>query len=820
MLALRTLEFDRIVEAVTALALTPLGAAALAGLEPSTDPKVVVASQEATSETTRFLDRHPVFPLRAGESLPEALASLAIIGRPLEPLQLRLLADFVDSVDQAGVSVRRAGADFPILGKLVAPVASFTDEVAAVRHAIDPGGDVLDHASPELKRIRNELRQKRQKLRGTLEQFTRGSSAKYLQDEIVTERNGRFVLLVRAEHRGNVPGIVHGSSTTGATLFMEPAATVEINNDIVELEDREREEVFRILLELTDRFRARPADLAVIEDVARDLDTLQAKARYSSKLNAIEPAFTGDTSLELKGARHPLIRNRVSFSSENGEKKKPGFVVPVDILLDPPNRVLLITGPNTGGKTVALKTAGLFALMAQAGLHVPATVARLPVFQSVFADIGDEQSIENSLSTFSSHITNLVSMERDLQLPALVLLDEVGTGTDPNEGGALATAIVQHFRQRGALVMATTHFDSVKTWGIGTEGVAVAAFAFDPQNFAPTYRLIYGAPGRSLAIEMAQRLGLPPAVIAAARGYLSDDQKRLQAHLSRLDAQARALEGDRIKLEREKRAFNETNAALAQRERTLAEREEVFKRRLNERLDDRLRQARRDVDAVIDQLKERSEALAEKASLRAAINTGVSGAAKAEARAEIDRIVEDLRHPDAKGAAAAAAQGAKVEPFVGAKVSLGMGLEGTIVSIDGNQAEVDVRGKRMRAKLKAVRVIGGPPSPKASTSAKATADGSAGRVRVNLDLKPREGMLSELKVIGLTVDEAVDRLSRFLDDTLVTGVQQIRIVHGHGTGALRKGLQAFLKTHPLVEKHYPAPDNQGGGGATIVELKD
>jgi len=816
MLALRTLEFDRVVDAVTELALTPLGAAALSALEPSTDPKVVVAAQEATSETVRFLERHPLFPLRAGESLPEALGYLAITGRPLEPLQLRMLADFVDSVDQAGVSVRRAGGDFPILGRLVAPVASFKDEVAAVRQAIDPGGDVVDQASPELRRIRNELRQKRQKLRGTLEQFTRGSSAKYLQDEVVTERNGRFVLMVRAEHRGNVPGIVHGSSTTGATLFMEPAATVEINNDIVELEDREREEIFRILLELTDRFRSRPGDLAVIQDVARDLDTLQAKARYSSKLNGIEPAFTADTSLELKGARHPLIGRRVDFPKERSAEIQPGVVVPVDILLDPPNRVLLITGPNTGGKTVALKTTGLFALMAQSGLHVPATEARLPVFRSVFADIGDEQSIENSLSTFSSHITNLVSMERELQLPALVLLDEVGTGTDPNEGGALATAIVQHFRQRGALVMATTHFDSVKTWGIGTEGVAVAAFAFDPQNFAPTYRLIYGAPGRSLAIEMAQRLGMPQVVIAAARGYLSDDQKRLQAHLSRLDAQARALEADRIKLERERRAFNETNAALSQRERSLAEREEVFKKRLNERLDDRLRQARRDVDAVIEQLKEKSEALAEKASLRAAVNTGESGAAKAEARAEIDRIVEDLRQP-ASGAATDA-RGAKAAgpPTVGARVSLGMGLEGTVVAIDGNQAEVDVRGKRMRAKLKDLRIISGA----GGSPPKASAGQAPSRVRVNVDLKPREGMLSELKVIGMTVDEAIDRVSRFLDDTLVTDVSQVRIVHGHGTGALRKGLQAFLKTHPLVEKHYPAPDNQGGGGATIVELKD
>jgi len=788
----RTLEFDRIVDAVTALALTPLGSASLSELEPSADPKVVVAAQTATTETVTFLERHPLFPLRAGEALPQALDALDITGRPLEPLQLRMLADFVDSVDQTRAGIGRAGDDFPILRELVSKVTAFKSEVAAVRDAIDPGGEVLDGASPELKRIRNELRQKRQKLRGTLEQYTRGSSSKYLQDEVITERNGRFVLMVRAEHRGNVPGIVHGSSTTGATLFMEPAATVEINNDIVELEDRDREEVFRILLELTDRFRARPADMVISREVARALDVLQAKARYSAKVNGIEPEFTIDTSLQLKAARHPMLER----------------AVPVDVLLDPPNRVLLITGPNTGGKTVALKTAGLFAMMAQAGLHVPATVAKLPVFRSVFADIGDEQSIEASLSTFSSHITNLVSMDRDLQLPALVLLDEVGTGTDPNEGGALATAIVQHFRQRGALVIATTHFDAVKTWGIGTEGVAVAAFAFDPHNFAPTYRLLYGAPGRSLAIEMAQRLGMPQSVITAARGYLSDDQKRLQAHLSRLDAQARALESDRTKLERERRAFNETNAELSKREKSLAEREEVFKKRLNERLDERLRQAKRDVDAVIDQLKEKSEAIAEKVSLRA-INTGETGSARAEARAEIDRIVEDLRQPSKVSGTAPQSAAVPDTVDVGSKVTVGgLGLDGIVIAIDGNRAEIDVRGKRIQAKLKELKVISGPSQPAPS------------KVRVNVDLKPREGMVSELNVIGMTVDQAIDRVSRYLDDTMVTDLHEVRIVHGHGTGQLRKGIAAFLKTHPQVEKYYAAPDNQGGGGATIVELKE
>src|SRR5687767_13080067 len=305
---------------------------------------------------------------------------------------------------------------------------------------------------------------------------------------------------------------------------------------------------------------------------------------------------------------------------------------------------------------------------------------------------------------------------------------------------------------------------------------------------------------------------MPPSVIAAARGYLSDDQKRLQAHLSRLDAQARALESERTRLERDKRAFNESNAELTRREKSLADREEVFKKRLNERLDERLRQAKRDVDAVIEQLKEKSEAIAEKASLRAAINTGETGSARAEARAEIDRIVEDLRHPHSGGSDPSSSRGKSFEgsdPEVGSRVTVGgLGLEGTVISIDGNRAEIDVRGKRIQAKVKELRVVGGPAPPQQA------------KVRVNVDLKPREGLLSELNVIGMTVDQAVDRVSRFLDDTLVTDIHEVRIVHGHGTGQLRKGLQAFLKTHPQVQKYYAAPDNQGGGGATIVELKE
>ena len=804
--ALRTLEFHRIVEVVSHLALTPLGASALASLAPQTDAKAVAAAINATSETVAYLETNALFPLRAGASLAEALTVLQVEGQLLDPLPLRATADFLDSVDAARTAIRNATGAFPILSAIAARAPSFKSEVAAVRHAIDPSGDVLDHASSLLRGIRDQLRNKRTRLRSTLEQFLRGrDTARYLQDEVVTERNGRYVLMVRAEHRANVPGIVHGSSASGATLFLEPSATVEINNDIVELEERERAEIARILLELTDAFRRRPADLQAALEVASELDVLQAKARFAAVVNGVAPDLAVDGRIELRAARHPLlirdVRKRLAQPDDGHD------VVPTDILLEPPARVLLITGPNTGGKTVAIKTAGLLVLMAQAGLHVPAALAKLPVFSSVFADIGDEQSISASLSTFSGHIANIVSMDRALELPALVILDEVGTGTDPNEGGALASAIVNHFQQRGAHVIATTHYDALKTWGAITDGVTIAAFAFDPRTFAPTYKLIYGAPGRSLAIEIAQRLGLPLAVVASARNFLSDDQKRLAAHLSRIDAQARGLESDRSKLQRERRALEEENKRLVAREKDVSEREERLSRRLNEKLDDRVRQARRDIDQVIEQLKDRSDALV--AQGRGSVSTGDTGAARAEAREAINKIVERLKEP-----APAGSPSAPVLPaVVGARVAIGaFGMEGTIVAIHGKHAEVDVRGKRLRAPLDDLKVVAGAAATPHARSQQ--------KVRVNVDLQPRTGPLGELNVIGSTVDQAIDRVARFLDDTLVTDQQQVRIVHGHGTGQLRRGIGAYLKDHPLVAKFYPAPREQGGDGATIVELKE
>ena len=821
---LRALEFDRIVDAVADLAVTPTGHDQLANLQPLRDATAVGFAQQATTEGVRFLGDHPGFPLRAPADLHAIIDALGVNGRPLEATRLIALADYLESIEHSRSAVRNTTKMFPILRELVERVASFKGEIADVRKKIDPSGEVADKASPALASIRERLRRQRAKLRTTLEGFVRDrDTSKYLQEQVVTDRNGRYVLVVRAEHRSAIPGIVHGGSASGASLFVEPLATVEINNDIVALEEQEAEEVRRILLELSDHFRDRPEDLRRTIDVATELDVIQARARFSGKVGGVEPGLSKDGAFELRGARHPLLalRGRDSlreskynstpdqhFDSRN--ESRP-HVVPVDIVMISPTRVIVITGPNTGGKTVALKTAGLLALMAQAGLHVPAEHgSRLPVFQCVFADIGDEQSISASLSTFSAHITNVVSMDSSLDLPALVLLDEVGAGTDPVEGGALGIAIIDNFRKRGAHLIATTHYDALKSYASTTEGVTSAAFGFDPESFAPTYKLIYGSPGRSLAIEIAARLGMPPSVIAAARDNLTEEQKQLADHLARVDKDLRALEQQRREISRERAAIAESEKKLRGREDSIREREETFRRRLDTKLDEQLRDARRRIDEVIDELKTRAPRL---------VNTGETGAARSQARATVDQIVDGVArggrdtHEGREGSEGSSfldsqahhAPPGELEP--GSRVIVaGLGLEGTIVGLRGNQAEVDVRGKRMRAKVKDLRAIGGTPAQPT--------------VKVNVDLQPREGSLSELNVIGQTVDEAISRLEKFLDETTVTDQHTIRIVHGHGTGQLRRAIAAFLKDHPLVAGFKLAPQNEGGGGATIVELKD
>jgi DNA mismatch repair protein MutS2 len=818
--ALRALEFDRIVAVVSGLAVTPTGEARLAELTPAVDSARVIALQRATTEGTRFLADHPGFPLRAPSDLDAILDGLAVDGRALEALRLLKLGDYLESIEQSRQAIRKVGSAFPILSQQVDAVASFASEIANVRRKIEPSGDVADNASPALAQIRDRLRRQKQRLRSTLDSFLRSrETAKYLQEQVVTDRNGRHVLMVRAEHRGAIPGIVHGGSTSGASLFVEPLETVEINNEIVALEEQEMEEVQRILLALTDAFRSRPDELGRTVEVATALDVIQARARFSLMTGSVEPIIAADGTFELKGARHPLLMRTVRDRLDDSEAESPEpraqspEPVPVDILLTPPTRVLVITGPNTGGKTVALKTAGLLAAMAQSGLHIPVDPgSRIPVFKSLFADIGDEQSISASLSTFSAHITNIVSMDRSLALPALVLVDEIGAGTDPVEGGALGIAVIDHFRKRGAHLIATTHYDSLKSYASTTEGVVSAAFGFRPETFAPTYRLIYGSPGRSLAIEIAARLGMPPAVIAAARENLGDREKQLAEHLARVDQDLARIESERRSLAKERAALADTERTLRSREESVREREDTYRRRLNAKLDDQLRESRREIDAIIEGLKAKTSEMSEQAARRAALNTGEAGSVRADARAALERVVGRLKtgtEPGRASSLSASQPQAPIEP--GARVTVGsLGLEGVVIEIHGKQAEIDMKGKRLRAPLRDLRAIGGP----------SQGEGAPTRVKVNVDLQPRDGLLSEVNVIGCTVDEAISRVEKFLDESTVSDLNVIRIIHGHGTGQLRRGLAAFLKEHPLVAKFDLAPNNQGGGGVTVVELKD
>ncbi len=810
-----TLEFDRVVEVVASHALTPLGARELRELRPLTDRRAVQTALALTTEGVRFLAANEGgLPLEAPDDLAEILSRLAIEAHPLAPIDLRKLADFLQSLERSCRAVRAAAdGPYPALTAIANGCAAWKRECEDVERKIDPAGDVNDDASPELKTIRSRLRKQRNRLRGNLESFLRGrDTARYLQERVVTERNGRFVLVVRSEHRTAIPGIVHGSSTSGASLFLEPLSTVDLNNEIVALEQHEEDEVRRVLLGLSSGFRRRAADLRRTLTAATRLDAVQARAAFAAAVGGVEPRLAEDETFELRAARHPLlmgaVTSRLEASPRDGAPDEP---VPVDIVMPPPDRALIVTGPNTGGKTVALKTAGLLALMAQAGLHVPAAEdAVLPVFQSVFADVGDEQSIAANLSTFSGHLSNIVAMDRRLALPGLVLLDEVGAGTDPAEGGALGCAVVEHFRARGAHVIATTHDEVLKSYGATTAGAAVAAFGFDPDTFAPTYRLAYGSAGRSLALEIAGRLGLAPEIIAAAADRRSAREAQLAEHLARIDADRRELEGLRGELAERDRSLAARGDAIARRERELEEREAAGRKRLEQALGERMRTARGEIDAIVGGLRERVAAAEREAAGRIgnrerALSTGDSGALRAEARSALEDVARATAVPAAAAPPPPAAPPPDVE--VGAWVTVStLGVDGAVRSLHGADADVEVNGKRLRV-------------PLASLRAGRRQARRPGR-QVAIHVEEPAGPLEELNVIGCRVDEALSRVEKHLDHALMSETRTVRFVHGHGTGQLRRSIARFLDTHPCVRRVSAAPPEDGGGAVTIAELKE
>jgi len=736
--ALRSLEFDAIRDALARESLTSLGRERALALTPAIDPAEVQSLLDLTVEAVAFVKAAGSLSIDGPEDLTPVLHHLEIADEPLAPLELVGLARFAASVESIADRIRAGGG--AALQAVVTSVGSFEEEITAIRRAIDSAGDVADDASPALREIRDALRRQRAKLRSTLEGLIRGrDTAKYLQEQIVTDRHGRYVIVVRAEHRDAIPGIVHGSSASGASLYLEPVATVSLNNDVVALSDRETQEIHRILLELTNTFRQRPEDLDALVTAAAALDELNAKVRLAARMDGVAPRLSKDGRLDLRGVRHPLLIPAVRdlLSDGPGPRTGPQVVVTSNLTIVPPTQALVISGPNTGGKTVALKAFGLLPLMAQAGLLIPVDAdSAITPFRTVFADIGDEQSIAASLSTFSAHIANLVSFVRELELPALVLLDEVGGGTDPVEGGALGAAVIDHFRTRGALVVATTHDDALKSYGATTDGVAVAAFGFNAETFAPTYTLVYGAPGRSLALEIARRLGMPPDVITDAERRRSGRESLLAAHLARVDQELAAVEREKQAARDERAALDAERQSLIARESRLAEREAVLKKRLDEKVAERLREARAEVDAVVTRLKTKADALAGEAEKRAkqrtpVLNTGEVGDLRAQAREALGHIESTVLDASAPAADDAGFDG---PPEPGQRVFVvSFGTEGIVRGSSGKYVDVEIRGKRMRVPLSGVR----PGSDRGQTRVRPGSDRGQTRVRPGSDHRPR-----------------------------------------------------------------------------------
>ena len=848
------LEFDRIVEVVRGLALTPLGARRLDELCPLLDIDAVRTALATTTECVRYLDANSPFTLNAPEDLESALTALAAEAQPLEADQLLGLADYLSSVAQVHQAVSRAAdGPFPALHQILEDYRPFDHEVTAIRSALDRTHGVVDDASPELRAIREHMRRQRKRLRGTLDSYLRGrNTAKYLQEQVITERNGRFVLVVKAEHRSSIPGIVHGSSGTGASLFLEPLSTVEINNEIVALEQREHAEVMRILRRLSDAFRMRADDLRRTVRAATRVDVVQARATFSRLVDGVEPEVTPagqDTALiEWRQARHPLlmpaIRRRLAVGAPTDPSdREASSPVAVDLTITPPTTALVISGPNTGGKTVALKTVGLLSQMAQAGLHVPAAAgSRTTVFQSVFADVGDEQSITASLSTFSGHIANLVAIDHQLRLPALVLLDELGAGTDPVEGGALAAAVIEHFRQRGALLVVTTHDDTLKSYAATTDGVVCAGFGFDTATYAPTYRLHYGSPGQSLALEIAARLGMASSIIEAAQQRRSARETQLAEHLAQVQADLQRIENDTRELGDSRRRLRAEQEQLAADRLALEERDAQSKERLRAGIDRHVRAARREIDVVVRQLREKAATLEQRVSARAGtgrvgLSTGDTGALKVDANAALRRVAQTATTPSAKRRAPSptapptdSAEQLMTSPArpprIGGRVLvMSLRLEGRLRSIQGAQAEVEVRGKRLRTTLDDLNGLEDTPATRgqvAAQPAQATAPTRPATPEpdhVTVHVASSDGPMTELNVIGCTVDEACDRVEKHLDRALLHSLREVRIIHGHGTGRLRRSIAGLLEEHPEVDHFAAAPAAQGGEGATQVVLR-
>jgi DNA mismatch repair protein MutS2 len=809
------LEFGTLRELLRGYAGSDLGRAKVSELTPSLDLVWIESQQHLTSDIREFHRAGGNFNFAGLTDISSLLDKSRIAGAALETLEI---LNFLTVVDRAAewreIALRPPQGikrEWSAVRELSSGIADFTDFLRGFRNKIAPDGTLEDKASLQLASIRREIESQRRAIQNSLRAYLRRlSDDGAAQEDVVTIRGERFVIPVKSEQKRRVQGVVHGASSSGQTVFVEPMETIEQNNELGRLLEEEQAEIRRILLEMTRRIGERSSEIAGAVEVLAELELQFVKAKFAEEYGCVEPVLRSSAqhpAFILRDARHPLLernlRNKREVSDTNVRPTRA--VVPISFELEGNQRELIITGPNTGGKTVTLKTAGLLVLMAQSGIPVPATRMEAPVVDAVLADIGDYQSIEQNLSTFSAHVTNIDFISRTATAQSLVLLDELGSATDPEEGAALAVAIAEHFLRTGCFTVISTHHTSLKVFGANSAGVLNAAVGFDENTLQPTYELKTGVPGASAGINIAQRLGLNPEIIQSARSRLGTQARDVGQFLDRLHADLRQADAERLRLlEKEAELDGELTRLASEGKREQQEKTRELEKKLETLFRDFEYHAREAVTAVQDR------AAAQKVSKDAERRIAKL---RRDFREQFDSTVvahvsgADRDDPDA-------------QPQVVRHVSEGdfvklksVGRNGRVTrTLDQNHFEVEVGAMKMRIAREDIAEVVSRASDTPVRAARARG------VSVVLE-RENENVPSEINVIGHNVDDATREVEKFVDRAFLAGLPRVRIVHGSGMGILRKALRQFLQKHPHVESVAEPPQNEGGGGATVAELK-
>ena len=790
--ALKTLEFDKIIAQLESYASSPLGRSLCRGLVPSADIHEIKQAQAETSDALTRIRMKGSISFSGLKDTGPSLKRLEI-GSSLSILELLAVSASLTIAARAKAYGRHEDADrlpedsLEEMFRILEPLTPLNNEI---KRCILSEEEISDDASPGLYRVRRSIKTIHDRIHSQLNSIL-NSSRSYLQDAVVTMRDGRYCLPVKAEHKSQVAGMIHDQSSTGSTLFIEPMAVIQLNNQLRELEIQEKKEVEAVLADLSNQTAPYTETIRTNQEILTKLDFIFAKASLSRHYKGSEPAFNTDGYLNIKEGRHPLL--------------DPAKVVPINIYLGKDFNLLIVTGPNTGGKTVSLKTVGLFTLMGQAGLHIPAfDGSELSVFDEVFADIGDEQSIEQSLSTFSAHMTNIVSILNQADSNSLCLFDELGAGTDPTEGAALAISILNFLHNMKCRTMATTHYSELKVYALTTPGVENACCEFSVENLQPTYRLLIGIPGKSNAFAISRKLGLPEYIIEDARSHLETSDETFEDMLAHLEESRVTIEKEQAEI----KAYREEAALLRQR---LSQKEE----RLDERREKMLRQAREEAQQILREAKETADQTIRNINRIAA----VSGAGK-ELEAERTRLREQMNKIDEKLTVKTKGPKKTISPKNirigdGVKV-LSLNLNGTVSTLPNAKGDLYVQMGILRSlvNIKDLELL-----DEATVSGPGT--GSTGQKTGSGQIKMSKSfsVSPEINLIGMTTDEAIPALDKYLDDAYLAHLSQVRVVHGRGTGALRAAVHKRLKKLNYVKEFRLGEFGEGDSGVTIVTFK-